>query len=70
MKYRDVARKLKLLGCEVVPRRGSGSHRVWRNPANERLATLPDWGAKDLKIGTVRGAAKQLGLDWDDFQNA
>ena len=70
MKYRDAARKLKSSGCEVVPRRGSGSHRVWHNPANGRLATLPDWGAKDLKTGTVRGAVKQLGLDWNEFQKA
>lgn len=29
MKYRDVARKLKRLGCEELPRRGKGSHYVW-----------------------------------------
>jgi predicted RNA binding protein YcfA (HicA-like mRNA interferase family) len=68
MKYRDVARKLKLLGCEAVPRRGKGSHRVWHNPANGRITTLPDWGGKDLKIGTIRGVVKQLGLEWGQFE--
>jgi mRNA interferase HicA len=67
MKYRDVSEKLKSLGCEVVPRRGKGSHRVWHNPANGRIVTLPHWGAKDLKIGTIRGAVKQLGLEWKEF---
>lgn len=31
MKYRDVTRKLKTLGCEELPRRGGGSHRKWFN---------------------------------------
>ena len=29
MKYREVARKLKALGCQELPRRGGGSHRKW-----------------------------------------
>jgi mRNA interferase HicA len=70
MTYRNVSEKLKLLGCEVIPRRGKGSHRVWHNPANGCIATLPDWGGKDLKFGTIRGAVKQLGLEWNDFENA
>ncbi len=70
MKYRDAARKLASLGCEVVPRRGKGSHRVWHNPANNRLTTVPDWGAKDLKAGTIRAAIKQLGLEWEAFEKA
>jgi hypothetical protein len=43
MRYGDVARKLASRGCEVVSRRGKGSHRVWHNPANGRLTTVPDW---------------------------
>ena len=70
MRYRDVAHKLTMLGCELIPRRGKGSHRVWHNPINGRLTTLPDWGAKDLKIGTLRGAVRQLGLEWEEFENA
>ncbi len=67
MKYRDVARKLKTLGMEEIPRRGSGSHRVWRNPKNGKIAPLPDWGPKDLKLGTLRAVIRQLGLDWQEF---
>ena len=29
---------------------------------------LPDWGGRDLRIGTLRSAVKQLGLDWSEFQ--
>jgi predicted RNA binding protein YcfA (HicA-like mRNA interferase family) len=70
MKYRVVARKLTTLGCHEVPRRGSGSHRKWYNPANNRATTVPDWGSRDLKLGTVRAVVRQLGLDWQEFQKA
>lgn len=67
MKYRDAARKLQSLGCVELPRRSSGSHRKWLNPANGHIAPLPDWGSKDLKLGTVRAVIRQLGLDWQGF---
>jgi predicted RNA binding protein YcfA (HicA-like mRNA interferase family) len=70
MKYREVSKKLKVLGCEEFSRRGGGSHRVWHNPQNGKIAPLPDWGAKDLKLGTLRAVIRQLGLDWQDFLNA
>jgi predicted RNA binding protein YcfA (HicA-like mRNA interferase family) len=67
MKYREAFKKLKTLGCEELPRRGTGSHRIWHNPANNQIAPLPDWGAKDLKLGTLRAVIRQLGLDWQEF---
>jgi mRNA interferase HicA len=70
MTYREIGRKLKNLGCREVPRRGSGSHRKWFNPNSQRIATVPDWGSRDLKTGTVRAAIKQLGIDWTDFERA
>jgi predicted RNA binding protein YcfA (HicA-like mRNA interferase family) len=70
MKYREVARKLKALGCHELPRKGGGSHRKWHSPAALRTTVIPDWGSRELKIGTVRAAVRQLGLDWGEFQNA
>ena len=70
MRYREVARKLTALGCQELPRRGAGSHRKWFNPDSQRVAVLRDWGGRDLKVGTVRSVARQLGIDWGDFQNA
>lgn len=69
MTYREAARRLQAMGCEEVPRRGGGSHRKWRNPANGRATVLPDWGSKDLKLGTVRGVLRQLGLNWQEFMS-
>jgi len=70
MKYRDAGRKLRALGCQELLRRSPGSHRKWYNPATDRIASLPDWGSKDLKVGTLRAVVRQLGLDWKAFQDA
>jgi mRNA interferase HicA len=58
------------LGCHELERRGGGSHRKWFNPATQRATVLPDWGSRDLKMGTVRSAIRQLGIDWQDFADA
>lgn len=67
MTYREVTRRLTALECEELPRRGGGSHRKWFNPKTQRAAIFPDWGNRDLRIGTVRAAIKQLGIEWADF---
>ena len=68
MKYREVVKKLKRLQCEEIPRRGGGSHRKWFNPLMDKGTIIPDHGAKDLKINTVRAIIKQLGIEWEDFE--
>jgi mRNA interferase HicA len=70
MTYREVARKLTVLGCREIPRKGGGLHRKWNNPATNRSTVVPDWGGRDLKLGTVCGAVRQLGIDWSVFDNA
>ena len=70
MIYRDVARRLRKLGCAESNRTGGTSHRKWHNPASGRKTVVPDWGGKDLKLGTVRAAVRQLGLDWQRFLGA
>jgi predicted RNA binding protein YcfA (HicA-like mRNA interferase family) len=70
MTYREVERKLRRLGCQEISRRSGGSHRKWMNPVTGQATTVPDWSAKDLKLGTIRGIVRQLGLDWQAFENA
>ncbi|MEK6263022.1 MAG: type II toxin-antitoxin system HicA family toxin [Planctomycetota bacterium] len=69
MIYREVTRKLTALGCTETPRKGGGSHRKWHNPATNRSTVVPDWGGRDLKMGTVRGAVRQLGIEWSAFDS-
>jgi mRNA interferase HicA len=66
--YRNPAAKLRRLGCEEVRRRGS--QRRWVNPATGGRTTLPDWGSRDLKVGTLRAAMRELGLEWRAFEEA
>jgi mRNA interferase HicA len=68
--YREVAAKLRRLGCDELPRRGPGSHRKWHNPRTGGSTVLPDWGGKDLKMGTVRAVVRALDLNWDTFVRA
>ncbi len=70
MRYREVERRLRILGCQELPRRGGGSHRKWFNPGTGGATVLPDWGSKDVKTGTLRAAIRQLGIDWSRFEEA
>ena len=68
MKYREVTKKLKTLGCVELSNKRKGSHRNWCNPKAKMVVPIPvpDWGSKDLKSGTIRG----IELDWEEFKNA
>lgn len=69
MKYREVEKKLRKLGCVEIKRRGGGSHRKWHNPNHSPIVVVavPDWGSKDLKTGTLRSIVKDLGFEWEEF---
>lgn len=66
MRYRELARRLRDLGCTELAG-GRGSHRKWHNPATDQVTVVPDWGSKDLAPGTVRAVIHELGLSRDDF---
>ena len=70
MTYREIVRKLRSLGCQELPRRSGGSHRKWHSPTTGGATVLPDWGSKDLKLGTVRAAVRDLGIEWETFLRA
>ncbi|MBM3129089.1 MAG: type II toxin-antitoxin system HicA family toxin [Chloroflexi bacterium] len=67
MKYRELTQRLRAQGCEFV-RNGSGSHRIWWNPVNNRYTSIPDWGNKDLKTGMLRAILSDLGLTPREIQ--
>lgn len=66
MRYRDLVKRLRELGCEEI-RSGKGSHRTWHNPTTGMVTTIPDWGHKDLALGTVRAIIRELGISRRDF---
>jgi predicted RNA binding protein YcfA (HicA-like mRNA interferase family) len=65
---RDIAKRLRELGCQEIGG-GKGSHRKWHNPANDKVTVVPDWGAKDLALGTVRAVIRELGISREDFES-
>ena len=72
MKYRQVVKKLRALGCHEIikKKRKRGSHRKWYNPATGGFASIPDHPGKDIKYGTLRAIVGYLKIDWKDFNNA
>ena len=67
MKYRDLARRLKSLGC-VPDRYAKGSHEIWMHSKTGARTTVPNWGSKDLKSGTVSRVLRDLGIRKEDFE--
>ena len=43
---------------------------MWVNSHTGQNSPLPDWGRRDLKIGTLRSAVRKLGLDWQEFNES
>ena len=70
MTYRQVARKLRKLGCREREDIGRGSHRGWIRVGTSLSTTVPDKGSRDIAIGTLRAIVRQLDLDWEEFKAA
>lgn len=66
MRYHEVAKRLRDVGCQEL-RAGKGSHRIWYNPATGKMASVPDWGSKDLAPGTLRAILRELGIKRSEF---
>ena len=61
MTYRELANRLRALGCEEL-RQAKGSHLFWHNANTGQVTAIPDWSGKDLSPGTVRAIIRQLGI--------
>ncbi len=66
MRYREIAKRLRRLGCREL-RGGKGSHRIWHNPDTGKVTAIPDWGSKDLVPGTGRAIIRELGISRAEF---
>ena len=66
MKYAELTRKLRRLGCEFT-RYGAGSHEIWRNPETGKQASIPYHVSKDIGPTLLARILRQLGIDHSDF---
>jgi predicted RNA binding protein YcfA (HicA-like mRNA interferase family) len=69
MRYRELTRKLRRLGCEF-DRQARGDHEVWINPGNRRRTTIQNWGNRDIPPGTLRAILRDLDIERDDLERA
>ena len=68
MRYRELVAKLRRTGCEFV-RPAGGSHEIWRNPAQDRLAVIPHH-TREIAPKTLHKILRELGLSIDDLRGS
>ena len=69
MRYNEVKRKLRWLGCQELKSSGKGSHRKWYNPDTNKKATIP-YNNRELAKGTLHAIMKTLEIDRKMFEDA
>ena len=69
MIYRELTRKLRRLDC-VFDRYAKGSHEIWMHSKTGARTTVPNWGSKDLRAGTISRILRDLGLRKEEFDKA
>jgi predicted RNA binding protein YcfA (HicA-like mRNA interferase family) len=69
MKYAELIKKLKRLGCEFK-RQASGSHEIWFNPHSQRSAPIPRHTHKDIGKTLLAKILRELDIDRQDFDQA
>lgn len=68
MRYREVSKRLRKLGCYEIRRPSGGSHRKWIKPETNGLVIIPNHGSKDLVLAVVRRAVRDLDIPWQKVQ--
>jgi len=69
LNYRELTRKLRRLGCDF-DRHAKGDHEIWINASTHARTTIPNWGSRDLKPGTISSIIRDLGISRRDFDSA
>lgn len=67
MRYSELRRKLKKIGCEPL-RQAGGSHEIWWRPGTDLRTVIPNHPSKKVPTGTLRAILKDLGLTPEDLQ--
>ena len=66
MKYAELVKKLKRLGCEFK-RQASGSHEIWFNPKTRRSTSIPHHANKDIDKKLLAKILRELEIDQKNF---
>ena len=66
MRYSELRRKLRKLGCEPL-RQAGGSHEIWWLPGTELRTVVPNHSSQEIPTATLRAILKDLGFTLDDL---
>ncbi|MFN8495006.1 MAG: type II toxin-antitoxin system HicA family toxin [Caldilineaceae bacterium] len=69
MRYNELRRKLRKLGCEPL-RQAGGSHEIWWRPGTENRTVGPNHAAREIPTGTLQAILKDLGFTLQDLNRA
>jgi predicted RNA binding protein YcfA (HicA-like mRNA interferase family) len=53
-----------------MDRRARGDHEVWIRSSTDGRTTIPNWGKRELRTGTVRAILRDLGVTRQEFDRA
>ena len=68
MRYAELVRKLRHLGCEFR-RQAKGSHEIWWQPSTKKYTTIPRHEGRDIPKATLAAVLKDLGLTERDLES-
>jgi predicted RNA binding protein YcfA (HicA-like mRNA interferase family) len=63
---KQVMKGLKAHGW-MFDRMGKGDHHIYIDPQTRHTVSVPDWGAKPIKQGTIDGILDYAGITFDDL---
>ncbi len=66
MRYGELRRKLRKLGCEPL-RQAGGSHEIWWRPDTDYRTVIPNHATREIPNGTLQAILKDLGLTLQDL---
>ncbi|MGQ9625479.1 MAG: type II toxin-antitoxin system HicA family toxin [Anaerolineae bacterium] len=66
MRYGELVRRLRKLGCEY-DRPAGGSHEIWWNPQTGGRAVIPKHKGREIPTGTLTSILKDLQISPDLF---
>ena len=64
--YRDVKRKLEVVGFREISQRGSHDKFAKRIELDLHIVVVPRH--REVAVGTLRSILRQAGLSWDEFE--
>ena len=67
MRYSELVRKLRRLGCEFR-RQAKGSHEIWWDPKRKLYTVIPNHPGKEIKKKTLAAILRDLDLKEEDLE--